>query len=386
MTQIKQLTEKDFDAIFELSAFAFQFELDEAERKRREEEAARHEIYGYMVDEQLAGKVHIIPLSINIGGHSFNMGGISAVATWPEYRRRGIAKDLLQHSLRKMKENGQVISLLHPFLVGFYRKYGWELAYVQKKYTIPIEKLKRDWQTNGYVRRSATQSELNNLYQTFAQKYNGMLERDEKWWQQRVLADSAVQIAVVYAASGEPEGYIIYKVKENVLTVKDYAYTTQNGLRLIYEFIGNHDSMAKEVQLTVPENDVLPLHLADPMFSQSLEPYFMARIVDVHAFLKQYPFIGENESVMIDVTDDSMPENSGCYQLKVIQDVATVTKVKQGAKGDVQCSVQQLAQIFLSFKRAPELFENGLISGEKSAIQCLDRMIPNRQTYLGDFF
>src|SRR5699024_3857315 len=89
------------------------------------------------------------------------------------------------------------------------------------------------------------------------------------------------------------------------LTAAHYAYTTQNGLRLIYEFIGNHDSMAKEVQLTVPENDVLPLHLADPMFSQNLEPYFMARIVDVYAFLKQYPFIGENESVMIDVTDDS---------------------------------------------------------------------------------
>src|SRR5699024_12089731 len=110
-----------------------------------EEDTASHVVYGYMVGEHIAGKVHIIAVSINIGGHSVNMGGISAVATWPEYRRRGIAKDLLQHSLRKMKENGQVISLLHPFLVGFYRKYGWELAYIQKKYTIPIEKLKRDW-------------------------------------------------------------------------------------------------------------------------------------------------------------------------------------------------------------------------------------------------
>src|SRR5699024_11591435 len=104
-------------------------------------------------------------------------------------------------------------------------------------------------QNKRYIKRITIKSKLINLYQTFDQKYNGMLERDEKWWQQRVLADSAVQIAVVYAASGEPEGYIIYKVKENVLTVKDYAYTTQNGLRLIYEFIGNHDSMAKEVQL-----------------------------------------------------------------------------------------------------------------------------------------
>src|SRR5699024_6279828 len=157
-------------------------------------------------------------------------------------------------------------SLLQPFRVGFYRKYGSKLAYAPKKYTITIERLKRDRQTNGYVRRSATQSALNNLYHTIAQKYTGLLSRDETSSQQRVLADSAVQIAVVYAASGETEGYIIYKVKENVLTVKDYAYTTQNGLRLIYEFIGNHDSMAKEVQLTVAENDVLPLHLADPMF------------------------------------------------------------------------------------------------------------------------
>lgn len=386
MAQIEHLGENDFDTVFALSAFAFQFELDEASRKKREAEMARHEIYGYMVDGELAGKVHILPLSIYIGDQQFEMGGISAVATWPEYRRQGVAKRLLQHSLQKMKQNGQTVSLLHPFQVGFYRKYGWELAYVHKKYTIPLEKMKHDWKTDGYVRRTTDHALLEKLYEVYAKKYNGMLVRDDLWWKQRVLTDEAAQMAVAYHASGEPEGYLIYKVQENILTIKDYAYTTQNGLRLLYEFISNHDSMAKEVQLTVPENDALPLHLADPMFKQTLEPYFMARIVDVHSFLKQYPFEAVSESVVIDVTDDSLPENSGSYHIKVAQGQSSVTKVKQGAQAGVQCSVQQLASMLLSFKRAPELYEHGLISGHEHAIQRFDKMIPKRQTFLGDFF
>lgn len=44
------------------------------------------------------------------------------------------------------------------------------------------------------------------------------------------------------------EGYIIYKVKDEVFTVTEMAYTSLNGMYLLYEFIGNHDSMAKEVK------------------------------------------------------------------------------------------------------------------------------------------
>src|SRR5699024_5456477 len=133
-------------------------------------EAERHTIWGYDVAGELAGKLHIIPLSVLIDGKAVRMGGISSVATWPEYRRQGIAKQLLIHALKEMTRAGQIISYLHPFHVGCYRKYGWELSFVRHLCTIPIGQLNDRWQGKGYVRRKMDAlSTLQTIYESYMQ-------------------------------------------------------------------------------------------------------------------------------------------------------------------------------------------------------------------------
>src|SRR5690625_7337892 len=128
MTNIKQLTEKDYDQIFALSQYAFQYELTQEELEEKQTEAKQHKIWGWMEGEELAAKLHIIPLTSYIDGKSINMGGISSVATWPEYRRKGMVKELLRHALQDMKENEQHISFLHPFSFSCYQHYCCVLA------------------------------------------------------------------------------------------------------------------------------------------------------------------------------------------------------------------------------------------------------------------
>ena len=151
MKEIKKLDQTYYNDVIALSKFAFQYELAESEYEKRFEEADLHDIWGWVTDDKLAGKVHIIPLEIFLNGQVFKMGGINAVATWPEYRRQGIIKHLLYHSIKEMKKNGQTLSFLSPFSFPFYRKYGWELTFTNKKYDLPIDNLKQNWQTKGYV-------------------------------------------------------------------------------------------------------------------------------------------------------------------------------------------------------------------------------------------
>lgn len=389
MENIKRLSRVNYDEIFKLSQFAFQYSLNEEQLKKKEEEAERHNIWGYTVDEKLAGKLHIIPLHIYINGKTFQMGGISSVATWPEYRRQGIAKKLLFHALQEMKKAGQTISLLHPFHVGFYRKYGWELAFSNKNYTIPMEKLKQKWNGIGYIKRTDRDIPLlHSIYTTYAKKYNGMLTRDEKWWEQRVLTDEDVQIAIAYNEQDQAEGYMIYKVRGDIVRIQEIAYETTNGMHVLYQFISNHDSMAKSVEMKVSENDLLPYMLEDPTFKQELEPYFMVRIVDAFEFLKQYRFTEVDGVVHVHIEDDFLPENNGTYQIRTENGQTTVTKTTshQVEDMDIQCSVQQLASICLGYKRPPALYEQGFINGDKEVITQLDKMIPQRQTYVTDFF
>ncbi len=389
LKQIKRLNEIDYDNIFALSQFAFQYELSAIELEKKKAEAARHQIWGWMVDDQIAAKLHLIPLSIYVHGRPFKMGGISSVATWPEYRRQGMVKDLLKHALINMKAQGQTISLLHPFSVPFYRKYGWELTFTEQHYTIPIENLKRDWKGNGYVRRVKPDiARLNEIYTAYSKGFTGMLIRDEKWWEQRVLKENG-HIAVAYSEEQRPEGYIFYDVKKDIFHVKEMAHCNLNGRKLLLQFIANHDSMATEVRMTVPENDDLPLLLDDPVFARKQVPYFMSRIVDIHQFLKNYPFeVGEaalSEPLTIDVEDEFLPENNGTYQLEKLGDDIKVTFTEEH-RGGIQCSIQQLTVILLGYKRPIELFAVGLIQGKKRKTEQLEKLIPKQQTFLADFY
>ena len=389
MKQIKRLNETNYTDIFALSQFAFQYELSEAELLKKRAEAARHKIWGWMVDDQIAAKLHLIPLSIYLNGRQFEMGGISSVATWPEYRRQGMVKHLLKHALNDMKEQGQTISLLHPFSVPFYRQYGWELTFMNQYYTIPMEKLKKDWKGEGFIKRIKPDVPLlDEIYIDYAKGFTGMIVRDEKWWEQRVLKDKC-HIAVAFNKEQQQEGYMLYEVKENIFRVKEMAHRNLNGRKLLLQFIANHDSMAKEARMTVPENDNLPLLVDDPVFAQKKEPYFMARIVDVGRFLENYLFELESdvllEPLQLYVEDEFFPINNGTYKLEKVAGDIKVLYMKEQENG-IRCSVQQLTVMLLGYKRPMDLFQVGLIRGEKQEVELLEKLIPKQQTFLADFY
>lgn len=389
LKQIKRLNERDYNDIFALSQFAFQYELTEEELVEKKAEAARHKIWGWMADDQIAAKLHLIPLSIYVNRHQFEMGGVSSVATWPEYRRQGMVKHLLKHALIDMKKQGQTVSLLHPFSVPFYRQYGWELTFTNQYYTIPMEKLRQEWNGAGVVRRIDPDiSLLNEIYTDYAKQFTGMLVRDEKWWEQRVFKDK-FHIAVAFNNEQQPEGYIFYEVKESEFHVKEMVYRNLNGRELLLQFVANHDSMAKEVRMTVPENDNLSLIVNDPVFEQKLEPYFMARIVDVEGFLSNYPFETEGdvlaEPLAIYVEDGFFPVNNGTYELTKVDNEIKITYMKEPKRG-IHCSIQQLTVMLLGYKRPFELFHAGLIHGGKREIEQAEKLIAKQQTFLSDFY
>ncbi|WP_029268487.1 GNAT family N-acetyltransferase [Virgibacillus alimentarius] len=388
MQQIRQLTKADYGDIFALSQFAFQYELSEAALAKKEEEANRHAIWGWMVDEQLAAKMHIVPLSCYIHEREFAMGGISSVATWPEHRRKGLVKDLLYHGLEQMKKNGQTLSFLHPFSVPFYRKFGWELTFTEKHYSIPIEKLRGSWNPAGYVRRIHRDIPLlHKIYSSYAKKFSGTLIRDEKWWEQRVLKDDQ-HIAVAYNEKNHAEGYVIYRVKNNTFSVSEIAYTSINGWKLLLQFITNHDSMVEKIDMVAPESDHLSLLVDEPRFEQRIIPYFMARIVDVLTFLKKYPFENKlsDDNLVLHVEDSFFQQNSGTYQLDREGNIERIHVNQTDAKVGVHCTIQMLTSMFLGYKRPFELYQVGLVKGDERSVSELEQMIPNQQPFFADFF
>lgn len=386
------MTEHDFDQSLALSQYAFQYVIPEDDKERRKEMMRQQEIWGEFEGDELISKTNLLDHQVFIGEKTFSMGGVAGVATWPEHRRKGSVGRLLKHSLSMMKERSQVISYLHPFDFHFYRRFGWELAFSNKKYSFEKKDLIQLPHSSGKVVRvnhKEKLDELNRVYETYFTRYSGMLKRSEYWWNNHVCTKGIVT-AVYYDQTGEPAGYILYKVSDRLLDVEEIVTINHEALRGLWNFICQHDSMVDKVKMVVPQDDQLPFLLHNPRVQQEIVAYFMARIVDVEAFLKQYPFKREqNESILLYVTDEVATWNNGTYTISkdsVQFEPMTEEGVKVTSSQGVFTDIQTLTALLLGYQTATFLYQSGKLTGDEQEVTKLDRMITAKPTCFYDFF
>jgi predicted acetyltransferase len=392
--EIRQLTHEELPDSFALSEFAFQYELTAEEREGRLRTANPLQTWGYWVDGKLASKLTILDHHTWLGGRLYAMGGIASVATWPEYRRQGQVGKLLRHALLKMKEQEQTISFLHPFDYSFYRRYGWEALTEFRKYSIETAKLTGVFQTGpGRLKRAPLEpSIVGPVYETYAQRYNGMLRRTDSYWRDHMFKQKKGMLAVYYDAAGEVRGYVFYQVRERLFKVHELVALNEEAYTSLWKFVADHDSMMERVELQAPSDDRLPWLLPNPRFAQETMPYFMARIVDVAGFVGQYPFLpGSAERFRLRVRDGNAGWNDGAFLVRIGEDgAADVRKLEDAAEAasdfELEADIQTLSALFVGYQPADWLHSAGRLSGDTAAVRALAARLPRRTTYLADFF
>ncbi len=381
-----RLTEDKFREALRLSEYAFQYKVEE---DRLQQQLTRmkesHEVYGIMEGNDLAAKLHLIPFHIYIGKEKFKMGGVAGVATYPEYRRSGYVKELLQHSLQTMKKDGYTVSMLHPFAVAFYRKYGWELCANLLVCHMTKSDLVMKKQVNGTVKRFNKENhseEVEKLYETFAERFSGMLVRNEKWWLQAVYDD--LTLAIYYDENKTAAGYMLYKIEKSKMTVEEFVPLHNEARNGLWNFICQHDSMIKELEMTVSENEQLLYTLQEPRVKTEIKPYFMGRIVDVEQFLKQYELNWNNiqQEIILHITDSFAPWNNVSVRLANYE----ITIIEEPMDKGIKLDINALSTILLGYKRPLELNELELINGSEEEIRAFEKIVPVRKPFIYDFF
>ncbi|BCC47498.1 GNAT family N-acetyltransferase [Bacillus cereus] len=381
-----RLKEDKFREALRLSEYAFQYKVEE---ERMQQQLTRmkesHEVYGIMEGNDLAAKLHLIPFHIYIGKDKFKMGGVAGVATYPEYRRSGYVKELLQHSLQTMKKDGYTVSMLHPFAVVFYRKYGWELCANLLVCHMTKSDLVMKKQVIGTVKRFNKENhseEVEKLYETFAERFSGMLVRNEKWWLQAVYDD--LTLAIYYDKNQTAAGYMLYKIENYKMTVDEFVPLHNEARKGLWNFICQHDSMIKELEMTVSENEQLLYTLQEPRVKTEIKPYFMGRIVDVEQFLKQYELNWNNvqQEVILHITDSFAQWNNITVRIANHE----ITIIEEPIDKGIKLDINALSTILFGYKRPLELNELELISGSEEEIRAFENVVPVRKPFIYDFF
>ncbi len=390
MTIVK-LTEKDYPSVLELSQYAFQYRITEKEMPDALDELNAHLLYGIYEEDTLAAKLHVVPFEVMLEQTTIKMGGIGAVATYPEYRRKGYVKALMTEALSIMKKEGFLLSMLHPFYVDFYRKFGWELFCDQRVSTLSKSELRKFGEAPGTVKRFKKEDHpeaMTHIYEVYASRYVGMVKRNRKRWLEAIYKE--FNAAVYFNSNHEPSGYLLYKIKDAKMTVGEFIPLDQEARIGLWSFICQHDSMIQEFEMVTDVAEPLFFMLPEPRVKSVVKPYAMARIVNVAEFLKAYPFCWDNLRVplTLKVSDELAPWNNVTVELweghMTVQGPERPNA--QESNQVIELDIRTLTTVLMGYSRPSMLQQIGRLNGTSEAVQSFESIIGNRTPLILDFF
>jgi predicted acetyltransferase len=190
--------------------------------------------------------------------------------------------------------------------------------------------------------------------------------------------------AAVYDRDGDVEGYILYKISgwqdrdpRRTLSVEELVAATQRAREALLSFMAGLDPLVYGIKLYTPRGEPLHPYLRSSHVRAKIEPDQMLRLVDVEValgYLERAP----EAPLVLDVSDDGIPENSGEYTV-------AEGKVIRGAEAaeSVSLDVRQLAQLYAGYLPARDLARHGLVrTSSPEALDLLEALFPQGDPWL----
>ena len=334
-------------------------------------------------DGEARASATVLPLEVFVDGRPVPMGGIAAVATDPAYRRRGFAGELMRDILRTMRERRMHLSMLHPFAQAFYRAYGWELATETIAYTLkPTDLPTSSEQRRVRAYREEDLSEMVRLLDGETARLSCCVRRSEGRW--RDLLGRKDWQAAVYEREERLEGYILYRMSDwrerdprRTLSVQELVWGTVGAREALISFLAAQDPLVFEIKHNTPRGEPLHPYLRSSYVKAEIEPEFMLRLVDVEGALNHL-IRTSGEPLVLDVSDDSVPENAGPY---TVGDGDAARGEEAAEK--VSLDVRQLAQLYAGYLPARQIARYGLVEpSSPRALELLQELFPTGEPWI----
>lgn len=396
--KMRELTKEDVSQFNDLLRYAFQVTRRELMDVGWEEDEIRRSkypvlekatVFGWFDDQKLASQIAIYPMKVNIHGEIYKMGGITGVATYPEYANFGLMHALMKKSLEEMREEGQTVSFLYPYSIPYYRKKGWEIISDKMEFSIKDTQLPKFVEVSGMVDRVDLESEdIKLIHDKFAYMRHGALVRKKLEWEEYFRWDlEDLTAAVYYNEKEQPTGYLYYWIENEIFHIKEMVYLNQEARHGLWNYISAHFSMVNQVKGDNYTNEPLAYLLEDSEITEKIEPYFMARIVDVEKFLEKYPFVNTstNSKLTFNITDPMLNWNNGIFAITWDEDGNNIIS-REEISEPIDISIQTLVTMLLGYKRPKYLNRVEKINAPSNVIKFLEKVIPLEQPYFSDYF
>ncbi len=383
-TEIRAITGEERAAFFDLLRYSFRNWTSQPAAEEDLAGIVPEQTLGLFVGGRLASALRVHRFVQSVRGTFRKMGGIAAVASYPEHRGKGHVSRLLDRAFVWMREHEQPVSMLHPFRESFYQRYGYVATTTPLEIEIPthafVHHLDREPERDLAVERLGP-LEARPAYEGFvremAQGINGFVLHDglpdrqwlalyRDWLYLIVRRGDAIVAATRYEKRGE-------KLNRGTLHFRELFWRDSSGRDALFRFVAAHRDNAESVILEVPSEAPVQSWIYDTMSPFKLamdEKPWMPRIVDVRGALAGQPVPGDGR-VLVRITDERCPWNAGLFRFEAQGGRLTVAP----GTGEPAASldIRALSSLLYGSLDCVELTRRGWMSGDGAL---LDRWFP----------
>jgi predicted acetyltransferase len=253
-----------------------------------------------------------IPMQQNVRGATYQMAGIAGLATLPQARLRGYARELLTELLDRMRETGHVVSALYPFRPSFYQRFGY--IGLPRTRTVRFSPASLADLLHRELSGEVTRESARRGYQAYRTLTERLLKERHGFsvlpeFRTVELCDTDDRWIALAWTGCEVIGATTYRITghNGVLEADDFLTTSPLGKALLLQFFARHIDQVSEVEVQVdpqelPElwaTDLVAMTQATTSFPESPAP--MARVLSLNS-LAGMPT--GRERVTVEVEDD----------------------------------------------------------------------------------
>ena len=348
--------------------------------------------YGLFAGEQLRAICLEYSFDARLRGDWIELGGLGTVATAPEHRQQGHARQLLRGAVQSFASTSVPLVALWPFETAFYRQFGWATANKETRYECDPEALvgigdgvgcfaavePDEWRSLREVNLAAGEGE------TMSRK------RSETWWRRRIFTKWGDERRHVYRydRDGSPAGYVVHSVSDGHLEVDSLGAVDHDAYREVLSFLGNHRAQIDRIAFErTAESELFDLVTDPSAVDCAVTPGPMIRVTDAASALETVPYPdGVTSSVTLSISDPLVAANDGIVRLDVTDGDGNVEQAPDETP-EAHISIGTLSGLVVGSHDTETAVRAGGLSTEGPDVrQRLDRLFPPERVYLREYF